>query len=110
MSSATSSRAAASSPRSPPSSTRSPAPCATSALAIVGEWIGQLETAVSEAQAEDAIDADEDPAQIAFELDAYLLLANAQYVATGDPAALDRSRRATGRLLQSIAPASASTP
>ena len=38
----------------------------------------------------------------------FLLLANAQYVATGDPAALDRSRRAIDRLLQSIAPANTS--
>ena len=52
----------------------------------------------------------EDPTQIAFELDSYLLLANAQYVAAGDPAALDRARRAIDRLLQSVAPASGQHP
>ena len=60
----------------------------------------QLETAVAEAQAEDAIDSAEEPAQIAYELNAYLLLANAQFVATGEPHVLDRARQAIERLLR----------
>jgi AcrR family transcriptional regulator len=82
-----------------------PGPVRDHALAFVADWFEHLESAVAEAQAEHTLDADEDPAQIAFEVDAHLLLANAQYVATGDPAALDRARRAIDRLLQSIAPA-----
>ena len=85
-----------------------PGPVRDRALATVADWFNQLETAVTEAQADHTLDPDEDPTQIAFEFDAYLLLANAQYVATGDPAALDRSRRAIDRLLQSIAPATTS--
>jgi AcrR family transcriptional regulator len=73
------------------------------ALASVAEWFGQLETAAREAHAEGSVKPDEDPTQIAFELDAYLLLANAQYVASGDLAALGRARHATKRLLESVA-------
>jgi AcrR family transcriptional regulator len=73
------------------------------ALASVAEWLGQLETAAREAQAEGSVRSDEDPAQIAFELDAFLLLANAEYIASGDAAAFDRARRAIARLLRSIA-------
>jgi AcrR family transcriptional regulator len=76
------------------------------ALTVVAAWFNHLETAVTEAQVENTVDPGEDAAQIAFELNAYLLLANAQYVATADPAALDRSRHAIDRLLRSIAPAS----
>jgi AcrR family transcriptional regulator len=78
------------------------------AMATVASWVSGLESAVAEAQAENALEAGTDPAQIAFELDAYLLLANAQYVATSDPAALDRARRAIDRLLESTRPATAS--
>jgi AcrR family transcriptional regulator len=81
-----------------------PGPVRDRALAIVAEWFGQLETAAREAQAEGSVKPDEDPAQIAFELDAHVLLANAQYVATGETSALDRARHATQRLLDSVAP------
>jgi AcrR family transcriptional regulator len=74
------------------------------ALALVAEWFGALETAARDAQAEGSVKADEDATQIAFELDAYLLQANAQYVASSDPVAIDRARRAIARLLSSIAP------
>jgi AcrR family transcriptional regulator len=84
-----------------------PGPVRDRALTVAAAWFNHLETAVSEAQAEHTINPDDDPTQIAFELDAFLLFANAQYVATGDPAAVDRSRRAIDRLLQSIAPSRA---
>jgi AcrR family transcriptional regulator len=76
-----------------------PGPVRDRALTAVASWLDELESAVAEAQAEHSLDRDEEPAQIAFELDAYLLLANAQYVATGDPESLDRSRRAIDRRL-----------
>ena len=82
-----------------------PGPVRDHALATVADWFNQLETAVTEAQAEHTVNPDDDPAQVAFELNSYLLLANAQYVATNDAGALDRARRAIERLLQSIAPA-----
>ena len=74
------------------------------ALATVAEWFGRLAAAVAEAQAEGEIAPDESATQIAFEVDAYLLLANAQYVASGDAAALDRARHAIDRLLGWLAP------
>jgi AcrR family transcriptional regulator len=84
-----------------------PGPVHDRAMAAVSSWAGAVEAAVAEAQAENAIEPGADAAQLAFELDAYLLLANAQYVATRDPAALDRARRAIDRLLQSTMPAAA---
>ena len=69
------------------------------ALAVVGEWIGMLEQGVRDAQTEGLLDPDVDPAQLAFELDAYLMLANAQFVAAGDAASLDRARRAIAERL-----------
>jgi AcrR family transcriptional regulator len=83
-----------------------PGPVRDHALTVVKDWLGQLEAAVTEAQAEHTVRADEDPVQIAFELNSYLLLANAQYVATADPTTLDRARRAIDRLLRSVTPAS----
>jgi AcrR family transcriptional regulator len=81
-----------------------PGPVRERAFASVEEWFGQLETATRDAQAEGSVRSDENPTQIAFELDAFLLLANADYVASGDAAALDRARQAIARLLTSIAP------
>lgn len=51
------------------------------------------------AQADGAIDPAEDPAQIAFEIEAALLLANAQYVVTRTPEPIERARRAVQRRL-----------
>jgi hypothetical protein len=41
----------------------------------LAEWMGRLEAAARDAQAEGAIDPAEDAQQLAFELDSYLLLA-----------------------------------
>jgi hypothetical protein len=77
------------------------------ALTLVADWLGQLEDAVLGAQTEGTVDAGEDAVQLAFELDAYLLLANAQFVATGDPGALERARTAIDRRLAIAAPEAA---
>jgi AcrR family transcriptional regulator len=69
------------------------------AVQVVDEWIGRLEAAVREAQAEGAIDSSEDAEQLAFELDSYLLLANAQFVVRREPAPIERARRALERRL-----------
>jgi len=53
-----------------------------------------LERAVGDARAEGAIDAGEDVTQIAFEINGYLLLANAMFVVVRAPAPIDRARRA----------------
>ena len=81
-----------------------PGPVRDLAVKVAEEWIEQLETAIRDAQAEGAIDRSEDPEQLAFELDAYLLLANAQFVATQQPAPMHRARRALEHRLTAAAP------
>ena len=61
-------------------------------------WLGRLEEAVREAQAEGALGG-EDPAQIVFEIEAALFFANAQYVVARGPEPLERARQAIARLL-----------
>jgi hypothetical protein len=46
------------------------------------DWLDRLESTIRDAQAEGAIDPAEDPGQLAFEVEAALFLANAQYVVT----------------------------
>jgi AcrR family transcriptional regulator len=76
-----------------------PGPVRDFAVQIVGEWMGTLEAAVRDAQAEGAIDATEDPGQLTFELNAYLLLANAQFVISRQSTPIDRARTALARRL-----------
>jgi len=76
------------------------------AVKLTEDWLAQLETAVRDAQAEGAIEPSEDAAQLAFELDSYLLLANAQFVIRQDPAPIERARRALARRLSAALPAS----
>jgi hypothetical protein len=56
-----------------------PGPVRDGAVQVVDDFSRRLETAVREAQAEGAIDTSEDAAQLAFELNAYLSLANTQF-------------------------------
>jgi len=77
------------------------------AVQLVDEWFALLTAAVRDAQAEGTIDASEDPEQLAFELDANLLLANAQFVISQDPAPIERARRALERRLTEVVPATA---
>ncbi len=64
------------------------------ALKTIGEWFGHLVAAVQGAQADGQINDAEDPVQLAFEIDAFLLLANANYVIMRAPEPLDRARHA----------------
>jgi hypothetical protein len=82
-----------------------PGPVRDLAVRVVDEWIGLLEAAARDAQGEGAIDPSEDPEQLAFELDAYLLLANAQFVAGGTSVPIDRARHAIERRLAEAATA-----
>ena len=82
-----------------------PGPVRDLAVQVIEEWFGLLVTAVRDAQAEGAIDSSEDAEQLAFELDAYLLFANAQFVISGESTPIDRARRALERRLASAAPA-----
>jgi AcrR family transcriptional regulator len=76
-----------------------PGPVRDRAIQVATEWHGLLETGLRDAQEEGAIDPAEDAEQLAFELDAYLLLANAQFVVSQDPTPIDRARRALDRRL-----------
>jgi AcrR family transcriptional regulator len=66
---------------------------------FLANWMRRLDAAVREAQAEGSIDPDEDPAQIAFEVEAALFLANAQHAVTRSQEPIDRARRAIDRRL-----------
>ena len=80
-----------------------PGPVRDRLVAFLTDWLDRLETAVRDAQAEGAIDPAEDPAQIAFEVEAALLLANAQYIVTRTPEPIERARRAVDRRLAAAA-------
>lgn len=77
------------------------------AVQLAEDWLRQLETAVRDAQTEGAIDPLEDASQLVFELDAYLLLANAQFVVSQESTPIERARHAVQRRLAAAAPASA---
>ncbi len=81
-----------------------PGPVRDLAVQLTDDWIRQLGTAARDAQAEGAIDPSEDAAQLAFEIDAYLLLANAQFVVSQDSTPIGRARRALEYRLSAAAP------
>jgi AcrR family transcriptional regulator len=66
---------------------------------FLADWLGRLESTVRDAQAEGAIDPQEDAGQLAFEVEAALFLANAQYVVTRTAEPIERARRAIDRRL-----------
>jgi AcrR family transcriptional regulator len=81
-----------------------PGPVRDGAMAFSQRWLGLLADAVRAGQAAGELDPGVDPSQIAFELDAYMVLGNLQFVATADPSALDRVRRAVDNRLAALAP------
>jgi AcrR family transcriptional regulator len=80
-----------------------PGPVRDSAVRLTQEWAGYLETAVRDAQDEGAIDAAEDAHELAFELNAYVLLANSRFVISQESAPIDDARRALRRRLAAAA-------
>ncbi|HEY5144002.1 MAG TPA: helix-turn-helix domain-containing protein [Solirubrobacteraceae bacterium] len=80
-----------------------PGPVRDGAMAFSQRWLTLLAGQVAAAQAAGELDRAADPAQIAFELNAYMVLGNMQFVATSDPAALDRVRRAVDARLGALA-------
>jgi AcrR family transcriptional regulator len=80
-----------------------PGPVRDRLVAFLGDWLARIETAVREAQAEGAIDPAEDAAQLTFEIEAALLLANAQYVVVRAQEPIERARRAIERRLSAAA-------
>jgi AcrR family transcriptional regulator len=81
-----------------------PGPVRDRLTGFLADWLSRLETAVRDAQADGVIDPAEDPAQIAFEVEAALLLANNQYVAARTSEPIERARRAIERRLAAAAP------
>ena len=81
-----------------------PGPVRDRLVAFLGDWLGQIETAVRDAQTEREIDPEEDAAQLTFEIEAALLLANAQFVVMRTREPIERARRAINRRLDSAAP------
>lgn len=66
---------------------------------FLADWLGRLESTVRDAQAEGSIDPEEDAGQLAFEVEAALFLANAQYVVTHTGEPIEHARRAIDRRL-----------
>jgi AcrR family transcriptional regulator len=85
-----------------------PGPVRDGAMAFSGHWMELLAGQVAAAQAAGDLDPAADPAQLAFELNAYMVLGNMQFVATGDPSALQRVRAASASALSSAAVAGGS--
>jgi AcrR family transcriptional regulator len=80
-----------------------PGPARDGAMAFSQRWLTLLAEQVAAAQATGELDPAADPAQVAFELNAYMVLGNMQFVATSDPAVLDRVRRAVDDRLSALA-------
>jgi len=82
-----------------------PRPVHQRAVEIVTEWFGMLVAAAEEARDAGELDAGEEPGQLAFEIDAFMLLANAQFAVSQHPQPLERARIAIDRRLALAAPA-----
>ena len=80
-----------------------PGPVRDQAVQFMDGWLRRLETAVRDAQAEGAIDPAENAAQLAFELEGFLVLANAMFVIRRESTPIDRARRAIERRLAAAA-------
>jgi len=72
-------------------------------MAFNRRWLALLAEEVAAGQAAGELDPDADPPQIAFELNAFMVLGNIQFVASGDRAALDHVRRAVDTRLGALA-------
>jgi AcrR family transcriptional regulator len=80
-----------------------PGPVRDRIAAIQRGWSMKLQQLVAEAQERGELRADEDPAQLAFELDAYMLMGNTSFVLHDDPAFLHRAAEAVNRRLEAAA-------
>jgi AcrR family transcriptional regulator len=81
-----------------------PGPVKEEVASFLRGWLATLEELATRAQREGNLDATEDPAQLAFELDAYLLMANMAYLLHNDPLTLQRARTAIEVRLENARP------
>ena len=72
-------------------------------LEFINTWMAELVAAAAQAQARGEITSEIDAEQVAWEVDALLLMAHASFVMTAEPTALERSRIGLKRLLDGIA-------
>jgi AcrR family transcriptional regulator len=72
-------------------------------VAFLQDWLGRLESAIRDAQNEGTIDKREDAGQLAFELEAALLLANTQFAVAQNAKPIKRGRMAIKRRLEAAA-------
>ena len=87
-----------------------PGPVRDSAIAFEARWLALIENQLRAAQAEGTIDQAEDAEQLAFELNAYLLMANFLFVVNQEPTPINRARQALARRLAAAAPATSRAP
>jgi len=80
-----------------------PGPVRDGAMAFSQHWLTLLAEQVAAAQAAGTLDPSADPGQVAFEIHAYMVLGNMQFIAVSDRAALDRVRRAVEDRLGALA-------
>ena len=66
-------------------------------VSFLGDWLGRLDAVIREAQGEGGLNPAEDPAQLTFEIEAALFLANAQFVVMHTPEPIERARTAITR-------------
>ena len=71
-----------------------PGPVKEQVASFLGEWLATLDDLAARAQRDGDLDSAEEPAQLAFELDAYLLMANMAFLLHNDPRSLQRARAA----------------
>jgi AcrR family transcriptional regulator len=81
-----------------------PGPVRDGAMAFSQRWHALLAEEVAAAQAAGELEPAADPPQIAFELNSFMVLGDMQFVASGDSAALDRTRHAVETRLAALAP------
>ena len=79
-----------------------PGPVRDGALAFAQRWLGLLAEQVAAAQAAGKLDRAANPDQVAFELNSFMVLGNMQFVASGDPMALERVRQAVDTRLAAL--------
>jgi hypothetical protein len=84
-----------------------PGPVRDRVVRVLEDWLGELAAAVRAAQAEGDIRADEDPEQLAFEIEAPLFLANAQFVVARTTEPIERARRVIERRIAAATPGGA---
>jgi AcrR family transcriptional regulator len=80
-----------------------PGPVKDRIVAIQRAWSRRLQQLIAEAQQRGELRAEEDPAQLAFELDAYMLMGNTSFVLHDDPQFLRRTAEALNRRLEEAA-------